>query len=211
MRIPSPLRSPPACERLLPPAGAGQPRRFLPPPPSPSRPKLRRSCRELAFQAAREGDTKTLEEYFAAKQPVNGKNKRGDTLLTVAAYNGQFAAVEVHPRLARRRGRCAQPHGADRADRGGISRARGHRQGVAQCRSGRQRGQPQRPDVADVRRPVRQTRRGRVPARSRGQPGRPGQVWQHPPEPGPDPGGRRSGGAATRRRWQSDKSNSKDK
>ncbi len=49
----------------------------------------------IAFQAAREGDSVTLEEYFAAGQPVNGTNPRGDTLLTVAAYAGQAEAVTL--------------------------------------------------------------------------------------------------------------------
>ena len=67
----------------------------LPPPAAiPLTPEVAAKLRDLAFQAARDGDTKTLDEYFASKQPVNEKNKRGDTLLTVAAYNGQLAAVE---------------------------------------------------------------------------------------------------------------------
>ena len=66
-------------------------------PPTPVieiTPEVAAKLRDVAFQAAREGDTKTLDEYFAAKRPVNDKNKRKDTLLTVAAYNGQLAAVE---------------------------------------------------------------------------------------------------------------------
>jgi uncharacterized protein len=51
--------------------------------------------REIAFQAAREGDTVTLTEYFKAGRPVNETNARGDTLLTVAAYAGQAKAVDV--------------------------------------------------------------------------------------------------------------------
>lgn len=47
----------------------------------------------IAFQAAREGDTKTLKEYFSVGEPVNATNSRGDTLLGVAAYNGQADAV----------------------------------------------------------------------------------------------------------------------
>ena len=57
-------------------------------------PEVAAKLRDVAFQAAREGDTKTLDEYFAANRPVNEKNARKDTLLTVAAYNGQLAAVE---------------------------------------------------------------------------------------------------------------------
>ena len=56
-------------------------------------PEVEAKLRKVAFQAAREGDTKTLDEYFAMKRPVNEKNERGDTLLVVAAYNGQLAAV----------------------------------------------------------------------------------------------------------------------
>jgi len=51
--------------------------------------------REIAFQAAREGDVKTLEEYFKIGRPLNETNSRGDTLLIVAAYNGQAQAVEL--------------------------------------------------------------------------------------------------------------------
>ena len=60
----------------------------------PLTPGVMAKLRDVAFQAARDGDTKTLDEYFSSKQSVNEKNKRGDTLLTVAAYNGQLAAVE---------------------------------------------------------------------------------------------------------------------
>lgn len=49
----------------------------------------------IAFQAAREGDVETLREYFTIRQPVNGVNARGDTLLTVAAYAGQTEAVKL--------------------------------------------------------------------------------------------------------------------
>lgn len=49
----------------------------------------------IAFQAAREGDTKTLKEYLAVGEPVNATNARGDTLLCVAAYNGQADAVAL--------------------------------------------------------------------------------------------------------------------
>ncbi len=49
----------------------------------------------IAFQAAREGDLDTLRAYFQAGLPANGVNARGDTLLTVAAYNGQPKAVAL--------------------------------------------------------------------------------------------------------------------
>ena len=49
----------------------------------------------IAFQAARDGDTDTLKEYFSAGQPVNGVNARGDTLLTVAAYAGEPSSVKL--------------------------------------------------------------------------------------------------------------------
>ena len=49
----------------------------------------------VAFQAAREGDLDTLRAYFQAGLPADGVNSRGDTLLTVAAYNGQPKAVEL--------------------------------------------------------------------------------------------------------------------
>lgn len=58
-------------------------------------PEVAAKLQEIAFQAAREGDVTTLKEYFAAGRPVNDANKRGDTLLTVAAYNGQADAVTL--------------------------------------------------------------------------------------------------------------------
>lgn len=51
--------------------------------------------KEIAFQAAREGDTKTVEEYLKLGRPIDERNARGDTLLTVAAYYGQPKVVEV--------------------------------------------------------------------------------------------------------------------
>ncbi|QEL20268.1 ankyrin repeat domain-containing protein [Limnoglobus roseus] len=58
-------------------------------------PDVAAKLQEIAFQAAREGDLDTLREYFAAGRPVNETNKRGDTLLIVAAYNGQPKAVAL--------------------------------------------------------------------------------------------------------------------
>ena len=58
-------------------------------------PEVAAKLQHIAFQAAREGDLDTLKEYFAAGQPVNGVNARGDTLLTVAAYAGEAAAVKL--------------------------------------------------------------------------------------------------------------------
>ena len=66
-------------------------------------PEVAAKLQVIAFQAARDGDTATLKEYFAAAQPVNGLNARGDTLLTVAAYAGQTDAVALilkHPKCA---------------------------------------------------------------------------------------------------------------
>lgn len=48
-----------------------------------------------AFQAARTGDEEALKEALKAGYAVNQPNARGDTLLTVAAYNGQAKAVAV--------------------------------------------------------------------------------------------------------------------
>jgi hypothetical protein len=48
-----------------------------------------------AFQAARVGDEDKLKDAFKAGLSVNEPNARGDTLLTVAAYNGQPKAVAV--------------------------------------------------------------------------------------------------------------------
>ena len=65
--------------------------------PQPVRvtPEVAAKLREIAFQSAREGDTVTLNEYFATGFGANEPNGRGDTLLTVAAYNGQMKAVEA--------------------------------------------------------------------------------------------------------------------
>ena len=60
-------------------------------------PEVAARLQEIAFQAARDGDVETLTEFFAAGRPVNEVNKRGDTLLIVAAYNGQPKAVASHP------------------------------------------------------------------------------------------------------------------
>jgi uncharacterized protein len=64
-------------------------------PPLRLTPEQVEQLREIAFQAAREGDVRTLREYFAAGRPVNETNSRGDTLLIVAAYHGQSDAVAV--------------------------------------------------------------------------------------------------------------------
>lgn len=55
----------------------------------------RQKLKELAFQAAREGDVETLNAYLDSGFDINGTNDRGDTLLIVAAYNGQPRAVET--------------------------------------------------------------------------------------------------------------------
>ncbi len=49
--------------------------------------------REVAFQAAREGDVQTLRAYLDADQPADIRNARGDTLLILAAYYGHTEAV----------------------------------------------------------------------------------------------------------------------
>ncbi len=51
--------------------------------------------REVAFDAAREGDVKTLAAYFEANQPVDIVNARGDSLLILAAYHGHDEAVRT--------------------------------------------------------------------------------------------------------------------
>lgn len=58
-------------------------------------PEVAAKLTEIAFQAARDGDRDTLAAYFKAGRPVNDANARGDTLLTVAAYHSQEAAVEL--------------------------------------------------------------------------------------------------------------------
>lgn len=69
-------------------------------PPEPPAPvkvddATRAKLKEIAFQAAREGDTKTLTEYFAAGFPADEANARGDTLLILAVYHGHADAVEA--------------------------------------------------------------------------------------------------------------------
>ena len=51
--------------------------------------------RDIAYQAAREGDIPTLQAYLKVGRPINETNSRGDTLLIVAAYNRQEKAVEI--------------------------------------------------------------------------------------------------------------------
>ena len=51
--------------------------------------------REIAFEAAREGDAKTLTEYFKAGQPAEIVDNRGDSLLILAAYHGHDDAVKA--------------------------------------------------------------------------------------------------------------------
>ena len=55
-------------------------------PPEPPKPApvplddaTRAKLKEVAFQAAREGDTATLKEYFAAGFPADQTNARADT------------------------------------------------------------------------------------------------------------------------------------
>lgn len=63
--------------------------------PIPITPEVAAKLRDIAFQAAREGDLETLKAYFDSGLSVNDLNARGDTLLIVAAYNGQEKAVET--------------------------------------------------------------------------------------------------------------------
>jgi uncharacterized protein len=56
-------------------------------------PEVKAKLTQIAFQAARSDDVKTLTEFFRVGGDVNGKNPRGDTLLIVAAYAGQADAV----------------------------------------------------------------------------------------------------------------------
>ena len=55
----------------------------------------RAKLREIAFQAARDGDVKTLSAYFEAGLPAEIVNDRGDTLLILAAYHTHPEAVKV--------------------------------------------------------------------------------------------------------------------
>lgn len=66
-------------------------------------PEVAAKLTPIAFQAARDGDLPTLQACLDAGQPVNAANRRGDTLLTVAAYNAQSDAVKLllkRPRVA---------------------------------------------------------------------------------------------------------------
>lgn len=49
----------------------------------------------LVFDLVRNGELEAVREYLAAGYDPNASNVRGDTLLTVAAYNGQGGAVGV--------------------------------------------------------------------------------------------------------------------
>ena len=55
----------------------------------------RAKLREIAFQAARDGDVKTLSAYFETGLPAEIVNERGDTLLILAAYHTHPEAVKV--------------------------------------------------------------------------------------------------------------------
>ena len=54
------------------------------------------------FDMARSGQADTLAAYIAAGVPVNLANSAGDTLLMLAAYHSQPAAVQVLTRLGAR-------------------------------------------------------------------------------------------------------------
>jgi ankyrin repeat protein len=49
----------------------------------------------VTVEAARRGDTETLEHALAAGVPVDARSPRGDTLLMLAAYHGHVAAVRL--------------------------------------------------------------------------------------------------------------------
>ena len=49
----------------------------------------------LTVEAARRGDTETLEHALAAGVPVDARSPRGDTLLMLAAYHGRQEAVRL--------------------------------------------------------------------------------------------------------------------
>jgi ankyrin repeat protein len=49
----------------------------------------------LSVEAARRGDTETLEHALAAGVPVDTRSPRGDTLLMLAAYHGHVAATRL--------------------------------------------------------------------------------------------------------------------
>ena len=65
-------------------------------------PEVRAKLKEIAFNAARQGDVKTIAEYLKVETDVNATNTRGDTLLILATYYGKYeAALEIlkHPKL----------------------------------------------------------------------------------------------------------------
>jgi len=49
----------------------------------------------LSVEAARRGDTETLEHALAAGVPVDARSPRGDSLLMLAAYHGHVALVRL--------------------------------------------------------------------------------------------------------------------
>ena len=68
---------------------------LIPAPKLAVTPEVAAKLTVLAFQAARDGDLPTLRACLGAGQPVNAVNARGNTLLTVAAYNAQLDAVKL--------------------------------------------------------------------------------------------------------------------
>ena len=74
---------------------------LIPAPKLTVTPEIAAKLTLIAFQAARDGDLPTLTACLDAGQPINAVNRRGDTLLTVAAYNAQSDAVK---RLLKQRG-----------------------------------------------------------------------------------------------------------
>ncbi|MWV62355.1 ankyrin repeat domain-containing protein [Helicobacter saguini] len=56
--------------------------------------KLQELC-VYAFTCARENNTKDLKTLLDSKLNVNLRNEKGNTLLMIAAYNGNFEACEL--------------------------------------------------------------------------------------------------------------------
>ncbi len=77
------------------PAPAPAPQDQSKPKPVVLDPATLAKLRKVAFEAAREGDTKTLDEYFQAGQPADIRNTRGDSLLILACYYGHDDAVKT--------------------------------------------------------------------------------------------------------------------
>ncbi|MGU3359733.1 ankyrin repeat domain-containing protein [Methylobacterium sp. M6A4_1b] len=105
-------------------------------PATPPKPELDAGTLAFAarvFQYARMGHAEELAELFGQGLPANLRNDKGDSLLMLAAYNGQIAATRVilehggDPELANDRGQTPLAGAAFKGDMdiAGLLLARG--------------------------------------------------------------------------------------